>query len=110
MDDLSNLSNREWIKRRRLQDLRRISSDKILQLIDEFQSDMRSLSQLLTDERITPLERISRRKTVIHIHCEKLQKLDESEPMSEQLYSRVMSIILGEDNTLEFDYHLLKLR
>lgn len=110
MDNLSNLSNREWIKRRRLRDLRRISPDKILQLIDEFQSDMRSLNQMLTDERITPIERISRRKTVIHIHYEKLQKLNKSEPMSDQSYNRVMSIILEEDNPLEFDYHLLKLR
>lgn len=107
---MSETSNREWIKQRRLRDLRRISPDKILQLIDEFQSDMRSLNQLLTDERITPIERISRRKTVIHIHYGKLQKLDKSEPVSEQLYNRVMSIILGEDNTLEFDYQLLKLR
>lgn len=107
---MSETSNREWIKQRRLRDLRRISPDKILQLIDSFHADIRSLNQLLTDERITPIERISRRKTVIHIHYEKLQKLNKSEPMSDQSYNRVMSIILEEDNPLGFDYRLLKPR
>lgn len=107
---MNKISNQEWIKQRRLQSLRRISPDKILQLIDEFHAELRSLNQLLTDERIIPLERISRRKTVIHIHYGRLQKLNKLEPMSGQSYNRVMSIILGEDNPLEFDYRLLKLR
>ena len=107
---MSETSNREWIKQRRLRDLRRISPDKILQLIDSFHADIRSLNQLLADARITSMEGISRRKTIIHIYYGKLQDLNKSQPMNNQLYNRMMSIICGEDSPLEFDYHLLKPR
>ena len=101
------MDNHEWLKQRRLKDLRRVSSDKVLQLIDEFYADLQFLNQQLKDRKISPSVWIRWKQNIFHIHVKKLRQLDRERSLDTKTFGRVMSVLCEDENPAKFDYKLL---
>lgn len=101
------IDNAEWLRQRRLRDLRNVAPDKIIELINDFHKDLKQLNNQLNKGAITPLEWIKAKSPLFSAYMSRLRQLDTVRCIDSKTFCRTVSIFCEEEVPItNFDYKL----